>query len=601
MKKIKETGYSSNDIREIGPIKVIQINPGMFISSTETPTHLLEEMIDNSLDEMMSGNANIIAVNINTKNKKIAVLDNGRGIPIDNDVPINISTKLFTGAKFQDDKTVYGCVAGLHGCGLVVVNALSNNYKIEVYQNKKYAIYDFDNAELKVKNIIDFTDNIPFSTKIECCPDPKYFESDNIDIDRIRNRLSTASAELSTGNTFILNVDDKKEIFKITTEENFKMNCFDNNEEHSDIIKFNSKHGKEQFNIMFCWSSGPVITRNLSSINLLPVQDGGTHINLFQEVLKNYFSTKAKKLNFKFNDVDCLTGFRAYYILRLINPSFIGQAKHKLGNKKSELLVFKNDLEIQLENYFKKNPETLNLLLSKFQDYRNKILSSKLKSTGKKRSSTKLTKLRDCSSRTGELFIVEGDSAGTGLIESRNPVRHAILPLSGKIKNIVKAKDILKNKTMNDLFSSLGTGINTDCDISQLRYQDIFTVADADPDGGHIATLTIMAIATVTPAIIESGRLWIVHTPLFAINEKKIFIPLWTDLEVEIARNENRNIIRFKGLGEMMPHQLKTCILDQQTRKISQIKMTKHMKKLIDLFSKPETKRQLLNNELNFD
>lgn len=593
--------YSEDDIRVLGDIAVIRLNPGMFIDNIETPTHLVTEMLDNSLDEVMSGNASIVAVNIDTKNRIYSVIDNGRGMPFEKDIPITISSKLFSGAKFQDEKNAYGICVGLHGCGLVAVNALSTKYKIEIYRNKSHAIFEFEDTKLKSKKIEDFTGDPPFSTKIQITPDASIFESPDLNIDSIRRRLSTASAEIANGNIFILNVDNVREVFKLTIDQNFKMHCFTTEETHTNIIRLDTSEGKEEFNLLFSYSlDGSTVAKNMSSVNLLPVEAGGTHLNLFYDIMRKFFLAKAKKLNFNFTLNDCLVGLRSYLMLRLIKPSFSGQTKYKLNNKKEDLERFALKLYAKLEAYYSANPNELTFLLTKFQEYRNSIVSKKLTTTSEKRASNKLTKLRDCTSRSGELFIVEGDSAASGLIDARDPKVHAILPLSGKILNIANKKDILNNKIIKEIIWSLGTGIGENFNIENLRYDKIICAADSDPDGGHIASLISMAIAVLTPGIITQGKFYIAYSPLFAINERNVFIPLWTEQELKTAREENRKVSRFKGLGEMTPSQLRKSFLDKDIRKLVQVKPSKDMDKLIKIFTDADMKRKLLNGELNF-
>ena len=593
----KKLKYSEKDIKGLGDIEVIRTNPGMFINNSDTPTHLVEEVLDNSLDECDGGNASIIAVNIDTINKIYTVIDNGRGIPIGNDTPVYISTKLYTGAKFRGSKTAYEISCGLHGCGLVAVNALSEFYKIEIYRDKQHAIFEFENAKLKRKKIEEFNGEPPFSTKIQIKPDKTIFESVDINIDKIRRRLTTASAEIGNGNIFILNVDGKKEIFKFSLVDNFKMHCFEKDEDHTEIIDLNVVEGKETIKLLMCYSlSSSPTPKTLSSVNLLPVEDGGTHINLLYDVLRDFFSSKAKKINYIFNSNDCLVGLRCYIIVRLLEPEFGGQAKFKLINKRADLDKFAPKLSSELSKYFDSNNEYLFNLLKRFKEYRDNIVSKSLTKSTTKRTSTKLTRLRDCSSPNGELFIVEGDSAAGGLINMRSPAFHAILPLKGKIPNVVNKKDILKSVIVQDLMHSLGTGINGNFNINNLRYSKIIAAKDSDPDGGHIAALVAMIISVLTPGIIESGKFYLVNTPLFAINENKVFIPLWTKEELDKAREDKRHITRFKGLGEMTPFQLKECILNKDKRKLVKVEKSSNLQTLIKLFSDSEMKRKLLDD-----
>ena len=588
--------YKEEDVRVLGEIEHVQLNPETYIGSTANPVHLIEECLDNALDEAVPGYANIIAIDINTKSNICTVMDNGRGIPIGNNTPVTISTKLFSGAKFKDKKSAYKICSGLNGIGLVTVCALSDFYNIEIYRDNKYASFIFQDAKFKRKSIDSYTEKKPFSTKIQFKPSKKFFEDLTPDIDKIRSRLVLASAELNN-KTFILTIDDKKEIFHLTIQDYFKKYCLKSDEEVK-IMSFNSYVNPESFNILMAYASNGHITPKISSsVNLLPVESGGVHVNILYEILRDFFILKAKKFKYNFHPQDCLVGLRAHLMLNLIQPKLSGQTKYKLSNRKDYLEKLVVQLKIQIESYFSKNENHLIELLTKFQDYRKKIDSKKFKNIlTKKRGSTKFTKLKDCTSRNGELFITEGESAGGTITQCRDTRIHAILPLKGKVPNIVNTKNILKNKEIGEMIYAFGTGVGSDFDISRLRYGKIICAADSDPDGGHIASLIMMTIAILTPDIIKEGKFYIARTPLYAINEKNVFIPLWEDNELEKARNEKRYISRFKGLGELNPKQLKACLIDPKTRKLIQVDYTSDIDKLTKLFSDVDAKRKLLQN-----
>ena len=593
--------YNSKDVRVLGEIEHIRLNSGMYIGSTETPTHLIEEALDNALDEALAGYAKIIAVFIDTKNHVYSVLDNGRGIPMEDNVPVTISCKMFSGAKFQDKKDAYKITAGLHGIGLVAVNAFSSSYNIYIYRNKKKAVFNFKDAKLKYSNIESFTDNAPFSTKIEFTPDKKYFEKMIPDINRIRARLTTASAEFPDDITFLLVVDEKKEVIKRDMITHFATECISKPENPIEINNIISKKYPEKFQVLFTYEDdGPAAPKIVSSVNLLPVRFGGTHINYFFDILKDFFITKAKKYDYKFQPNDCLYKLRASFMLSLIETKLLGQTKDSLDNSKTYYDErFTKDLKQQLETTFTKNEGLLKDYLAKFQLYRETLDSKKLVVTNtSRRASTKLTKLLDCTSRNGELYIVEGDSAGGSIKQTRNPQLHAILPLKGKsIPNVTTKKDSQKNVEISEIIMAAGTGYGPHFDINKLRYSRIVCATDADHDGNHIACLVTMAIATHSPEVIKSGRYYLARTPLFAINENKVFIPLWTQEELEQARKDKRKISRFKGLGELNPSQLKICLLDEQTRHHIQIQYTNNMDELIKLFSLASEKRTLIGED----
>jgi len=569
----------------------------MYIGDTNTPTHLWEEAIDNALDEALAGYANIVAVIINTKENKFSVLDNGRGIPFGNDTPVIISSKLFSGAKFQDKKSAYKICSGLHGIGLVAVNALSKEYTVEIYRNKKHAIYYFKDSKLKKSDIEDHKGVCPFSTKIEFVPNKKYFHTLMPNIDRIRKRLTTASAEMPDNLRFVLDIDGKSEVFKLNIEKHFVESTLDSAKD-IEITTLLSERKPEKFQVLFTYEpTGPVSPKIMSSVNLLPVDHGGSHVGVFWDMLKDFFLAKGKKHGFSFQPNDVFFRLRAYLILSMLEPKFSGQTKDKLINHKTDFNKFRSDFRKQLDIFAVEKEQLLIEYLERFQDYRRRLDSQKLKKngTGGRRASTQFTKLRDCTSRNGELYIVEGESAGGSILQSRDPRLHAVLPLKGKsIPNITTKKSILDNKEVGELVRAIGTGIEPQFDLSKMRYDKIICATDADFDGFHIACLVTMVIAILLPEIIKSGRYYIVQTPLFAINEKKTFIPLWSDKMVQKARDKGRTIQRYKGLGEMNPAQLKICLLDEGTRNLMSIEYSKDINSLVKLFSSPEEKRKLV-------
>lgn len=589
--------YTHKDIKSLTDIEHVQESTGMYIGGSETPVHLVEEALDNALDEAIAGHANIVAVTVNTKTNVCCIMDNGRGVPIENDTPILISSKLHTGGKFSSLKTVYKISSGKNGVGLVAILALSDFYIIEIYRDKKHAKYIFENTKLKEKIVEDFTEEKPFSTKIQFKPNRKYFESLIPDIDRIRKRLVLASVEIPKL-TLVLNIDDKREIIKLEKEEFFNNYCLNGDTSNSEIFTFESKDGYEKFNVKFCYSfESSIAPRIISSINLLPVEDGGIHVNAFFDLLKDFFISKTKRTDFKFQPNDCLSGLRAYFCLELEKPDYSGQNKYKLIGRKDMLSNLLTKIRNEMEKYFTSNPTELNNLLSFFNEYRKRLESKKIKGTAinGKRASTKFTKLRDCTGGNGELYVVEGDSAGGGFIECRNSKVHAVLPLRGKIPSIINNKDdILKNKEIGELIGSLGTGVGPNFDITKLKYDKIICTTDPDADGGHIFCLMAIALAMLVPEVIKTGHFYLSLVPLYAINKGKTFIPLWTKEELSKARQDNETIIRLKGLGELNAWQLKICCLDEATRRLQRVEFSDNIEKILQLFSDANTKRELL-------
>ena len=441
--------YGAKDVRVLEEVEHIRLNPGMYIGETSNPVHLVEEALDNALDEALAGYAKIIAVLIDTKQHIYSVLDNGRGIPISGNTPITISSKLFSGAKFQDKKSAYQISSGLHGVGLVAVNALSDEYNIEIYRNKQRAVYNFKKAKLKFHESKPYTDSPPFSTRIDFKPGKKYFDNLVPDLERIRMRLTTASAEMPDDITFVLSIDGKQEVIKRDMTTHFAKECLASRDKIT-VTYLHAEKKPEKFNVLFTYESkGAATPKIISSVNLLPVKLGGSHVNAFYDVIKDFFQKQAKKHGYKFQPTDALHRLRAYFMLSLVEPKFSGQTKDSLINVKTYFDKFMKEYQIQLNEFAQYSEPLMLEYMQRFQDYRIKLDSKRLvkKHNGGRRASTKFTKLRDCTTRHGELYIVEGDSAGGSIIQSRNPAIHAILPLKGKsIPNVTTRKNILQNK-----------------------------------------------------------------------------------------------------------------------------------------------------------
>jgi len=589
-------------------IESIRSSPGMYIGSTSTPTHLVEEILDNSFDECLAGYSNIVIVEYDSKKNIFSISDNGRGIPIEKDIPITISTFLHSGAKFKGSREAYEICSGRHGIGLVAVNALSEFFKIEIIRNSVYSIFEFKKFNL-IKKFSAPIENKSFSTKITFKPDKTIFESLKPDIDKIKNRLSIASIHLQNC-AFVLIVDKKEEIIKLNTEEYFIKCCLSENEKITKIIDISMKDKRnvcgltitEKLNLKLCYSlSGTITPKILGSVNLLPIEDGGTHVKLLTEMLKDVLLAYGKKMNKRFVSQDVLYRLRTYIDLSLIEPEFAAQAKTQLINRKSYLKKLFNKARRVLDIEFSKNPDQLEIILKQFEDYRVKVESKKAKGS-RNRSLIEFTKLRDCRNHPdSELFIVEGDSAAGSFIQCRNSKIHGILPIKGKIPNIaVKKMDIIKNQEIKEIISAIGTGIEYDFDISKLRYDKIILAADADPDGAHINCLLIALFGYLMPEIVKQGKLFICQTPLFAVKKGKMFQPIWTKRELEKIREGKyyNYIIRYKGLGEFNFWELKICTLDEKTRKLIKIEYSKDIDLIMKLLLEPAKKRKLLRTNL---
>lgn len=593
--------YNSDSIKVLSDLESVRLSTGMYIGDTTNPIHLIQELLDNSLDECLNGFAKNVEINLDLDNCIYSVSDDGRGIPTDNDVPMIISTKLHSGGKFKSLKSSYKICTGLNGVGCAVVNALSKKFKIEIFKDNIYSIYEFENFNLINKKSIKTKDKISFSTKITFIPDEEIFESLIPDIDKIRQRLLISSTNLSDCN-FKLIINNEEELIKLSIDDYFNQYCINDNEEISDIININILDKKddinESLNLKLCYSfNGPITPKILGSVNLLPVESGGTHVKLLINILKDIFSPFGKKEN-KFLPQDILCGLRVYIDLSLINPEFGGQTKNQLINRISYLENLFSKLRKELEKYFNKNKEQLELIINRFVEYRRKIETKDIKSKSRRRTSVKYTKLKDCIEPNGELFLVEGDSAAGSLIQGRNVKEHAIMPLKGKIPNAaIKKMNILKNKEIQEIISALGTGIGSDFNIDKLRYDKIIIVSDGDEDGYHISSLEMVMFLYLLPDLTKNNKVFICKTPPYAIIKHNEFIPIWDDDQLTEARNNDnfKYVHKIKGLGELNATEAKECIFNKDKRILIPVTYPENPNKIFKLLSNSEEKRDLLN------
>lgn len=594
--------YDVSSIVEMSQLDHLRKNSGMYVGDAETATRLLEELLDNALDEVQGGHATIVGVFVDTKNKSFKVLDNGRGFPFDQslplekDPPILSATRLFTSGKFSKGSkdSVYDIAVGLHGIGLVACFALSEFMLLDIFREGTYALYKFTHDGGIDREQKSYEGKRPYSTRVEVKPSPKYFTDTGVDLKRIEERLFIAVANYPKLK-IVFKIDEEEKL--ITGTEKDLINKYIGGE-NADWLEFNDSKKPETYDIRLGWDDeGSTSPKVFTTINLCKVDDGA-HVNKVYNILKNYFSTQGKKNKLSFQPNDCLVNLRLYINLKILHAAFAEQVKSRLSSR-SDLTVM-DSLESKIEKYFQDNPDQLEALLEKFQQYRTKLTNKSIvkNTNGKTRGFTKLTKLRDCTLVGGELLIGEGDSAVGGLIKVRNPKKHAILPLRGVIPNAITKKDFHQNQELKDIIVACGCGIDNHCDVSKLRYDKIILAADADPAGHWITALLITLFAYKMTPVVKEGRLYVCETPLFGYREKKKLIPLWEDKDVENARKEGKKILRFKGLGEFDPYDLKVFTLDEGTRKLIQVKWSEeNSDKLFKLMSTTEARRQLVMGE----
>ena len=592
--------YTSSDIEVLKGIEPVQKRPGMY-TDTSNPNHLVQELIDNSVDEAISGFCNSILITLD-KDNSITVEDDGRGMPVDKHPEHKVSgvevimTNLHSGAKFSNKN--YKFSGGLHGVGVSIVNALAAMLEISVYRldSKKEYRMSFLNGSIKKKLGEHIkSKNKKQGTIIKFTPNEKYF--DTIDVD-IKSLLSLIKAKSILQPELKLTLDDKKygsginDFYHKGTLREYIISQFNKdtnilpNETYSNSIDC----GDFSMDWSCAWVDSNVDNIQESFVNLIPTSQGGTHVNAFRNAvidsIRNYCTEKkliTKQIKILPDDVWKHITF--IVSLKMMNPQFAGQTKNKLqsNNISSELTSkIKDNFDIWLN----KNPQKAEQIAKHI--IANAELRLDSESHKPKLSTTKNlllpSRLADCTlndSRVTELFIVEGDSAGGSAKQARDKSFQAILPLRGKILNTweINHAKILDSKEVKDISLSIGVQPGSD-DLSNLRYGKICILADADSDGLHIATLLTALFLKHFKPLIKNNHIYISKPPLFRIDYKrdthyvldeKEKKKLFTKLKVT---EDDVSVTRFKGLGEMNPSQLRETTLQINTRKLALLKLS---------------------------
>ena len=612
--------YRSNNIKVLDELDAIRQNPGKDIGDTSTPIQLLHECIDNALDEI-AVHGSRVEITINNKDHVYSVEDNGRGLPLgtikyNNEevpVPILVCSKLFSSGKF--DKNSYLVPCGLHGIGLVAVNALSLWLEIEVYRDNKHGLFRFENGICVLKNIEETKTN-KTGTKVTFSPDPKYFEHNTIDVESIKHRLQIA-----------LLYDDMMDKEIILNNEKIKLpKTFPLLANVSKVFHVTAKADHETFTILFGWDKEQLDQKAMGAVNKIPVNQG-RHIDLARQVIRD--AVTSMKWDFKLSaNNDYLRGIRIIALTQIYNTKFLGQTKDKLLTPLPYLSErFSKQLTKQIKEELKKSRSLINSHIKRIYQYL-KMVRSKLKlddliaNTSSNGSSSRQTSrglnipnLRDCLSTDVDkctLYIVEGRSASGPVNDARDPRYDAIYLLQGKPPNAIKAKNTYKLLTSSKsqeligLVKTLGCGIsgkNAIFDIDKLRYSKIVICADADPDGLHITCLLISIFISLMKPIVEEGKLYICEPPLYGLTSKKKnskFIPIWNKSDLENYDLRQYYLHRFKGLGEMNGTQLHEILFNTKTRRIHQLTLEDvDESKLLKLMSNDTKIRYKLLKEHN--
>jgi len=606
-KSATSSGYSAAHIQVLEGLDPVRKRPGMYVGSTGPSGlhHLVWEVVDNAIDEAMAGHCTRVDVTL-LADGGVRVADDGRGIPVDEHPQYKgrsaaevVMTTLHAGGKFGGGG--YKVSGGLHGVGVSVVNALSSRLILEVDRDghtyrQEYAVEKGGRGGAVKPGVpqgklraVAASKRGHTGTTITFWPDPAVFEDTEFRAATITERLQVM-AFLNRGLTISFTDERPGHKDHVTFRNDAGIVDFVRHLNHTkeplfaDVGSFTDTGAEGEVEVAWQWNTG--YHEGLHSYaNGISTTDGGMHAEGFKRALTQAINRYAKARNLlkakdaTFQGDDVREGLTAIVSVRLADPQFEGQTKAKLGNTDMRSLVERATNE-HFGRWLEEHPNPAKAIVAKAAN------AARARSAAKQareltRRKTALDgvgmpdKLADCATRdrdSTELFIVEGDSAGGSARDARDPKTQAILPLRGKILNVERASmdKVVANAEIQSLTAAIGAGIGVDFELEKMRYAKVIVLADADVDGGHIRTLLITFFYRQMTALVEAGRLYVAQPPLYSVDlgGEKVYVPDDASRLRVIDENPRRQLqfARFKGLGEMDPHELRETCMDPATR-----------------------------------
>ncbi len=615
----QKSTYGASSITVLEGLDAVRKRPGMYIGSTGERGlhHLVQEVVDNSVDEAMAGHATTVEVTL-LADGGVQVVDDGRGIPVAMH-PVEkrptvevVLTVLHAGGKFDSDS--YAVSGGLHGVGISVVNALSRRLEVDISRDGKNFTQTYRYA--KPDPLVEVGPSDTTGTTVRFWPDEKIFETVEFSAETVARRLQEM-AFLNKGLAITL-VDErvmdeetvadsdgnsariKKRAYHYPNGlEDFVRHLNKSKQAiHPTIVAFTATGTGQELEVAMQWNSGytPSVYTFANTIN---THEGGTHEEGFRSALTSVVNRYAKEKKLLKDKDDSLTGediregLVAILHVRVGEPQFEGQTKTKLGNTEVRSFVMKTCNE-WIADWFERNPSDAKIIISKaISSAQARVAARKARELVRRKSATDIGglpgKLSDCRSNDpslSEIYVVEGDSAGGSAKSGRDSMYQAILPLRGKIINVEKARidRVLKNTEVQAIITALGTGIHDEFDLAKLRYHKIILMADADVDGQHISTLLMTLLFRFMRPLVEHGYVYLAAPPLYKLKwtgkgAEPEFVYSDRERDEMLAAglaggkkiNKDDGVQRYKGLGEMNATELWETTMDPANRILRQI------------------------------